>query len=119
MISILNYAAPVNVRGNMGFKAVEVPDKKKYPKIHEAWELANKKEVKDAIAITVKKNVEFEEFDRISRYLNRFCRNSDINEKTAIKMAMDAQNEWQINEEDNSRKILYRSMDATYRGKSI
>jgi len=118
MISKVSFATPV-YNNRVGFKANKAPDKNKYPKIHQAWQLAEKKEVKDAIELTVKKKVNSWEFDNITDDLNiEYYRVSD-KDKEALKQTLDAQNEWQINVEDGSREVLQYYIEQISKGENV
>ena len=118
MLNKVSFATPV-YNNRVGFKANKAPDKNKYPKIHQAWQLAEKKEVKAAIELTVKKKPDLKKVGDVTHDLNIGCYRVSEKDKEALKQTLDAQNEWQINVENGSREVLQYYIEQTSKGERV
>jgi len=112
MISKVSFATPV-YNNSVGFKA------SKHPQIDKALKLAETKEVKAAIELTVKKKVDDWDFGNITTYLNIECYRVSDKDKEALKQTLEAQDEWQINVEDGSKEVLQYYIEQTSKGERV
>lgn len=119
MINKVSFAVPNYSANRVGFKGSQTPNKNKFPKTHEAWQLAEKKEVKDAIALTVEKKPDLKKVDDVTHDLNMECYQVSEKDKKALKQALNAQDEWQIDIENGSREILQYYMEQTSKGEEV
>ena len=111
MISKVSFATPV-YNNSVGFKA------SKHPQIDKALKLAETKEVKDAIELTVKEKPDLKKVDDVTHDLNIERNRLTNNDKNALKQALKAQNEWQINVENGSREVLQYYIEQASKGES-